>query len=412
MTGTAGKETLEALEEQLVELDSIKVFDDRVRVGVEHILAAMPPPDSEKDTDCKVRLLLLRCKAKLLMPFVSKDAEKDLHMALKLKQDSAETWVVLAECFLRRNAFKEACDALDNALRAEPENTAALCKYSQVQRNRCGEPGLTAEQKSEFLKSAVDKGRAAVKSNVADADAWNTLSLSLLSVATADGMTYDGARKALAAMQQAQCMATADPDVHFNKAILESLTGEFGAAAADFMRAHELDKTRLKGTRRFCEDNAAVLQRAVNRMRNAAGIGRRDFQKTRSNLSSAVAKAKAASNQAASLTHLAVVDIVTEPKMQPQALLAVDEAGAFSLVLLYGVSGGSFKIGDVVSFLPASTKRIEVQHVMPAILELSIEAITLPLTHYYTDANALLVNGRQLPSQSRVPLQLSSRLFA
>lgn len=409
---TDNAKALDSLEQQLAELMAIKVFNNTVQEGAQHILDTMPSPDTEKDTDLKVRLLLLRCKAKLLMPFVSKDAEKDLHMALKLKQGSAETWVELSECFLRRNAFKEACDALDNALRIEPNNAAALCKYSQVQRNRCGEAGLTSEQKTEFLNDSVAKAREAVQANVDDGDAWHTLSLSLLSAATAEGMTFGGAKKALAAMQQAARKVSDDPDVYFNKAVLESLVGEFGAAVADFARAHELDSKRLKGTKQLCQNNAAVLQRAVVRMKNAVGIGRRDLKKIQTNLANAVAKARKNGSASPSYTYVAVVDIVTEPAMQPQALLAVDEHEAFSFVLLYGVSGGSFKIGDVVSFPTSKTQQTEVCHHIPAAPLVDVDELSLTMKHYYTDANSVLVNERSLPSQSRVPLQLSSRLFA
>lgn len=405
-------ETLESLEERLAELTAVKVFDQRVSEGVQSILNAMPSPDEEKNTDRKVRLLLLRSKAKLLIPLASKEAERDLHMVLKLRQGSADAWIELSECFLRRNAFKEACEALDNALRAEPKSIAALCKYSQVLRNRCGEAGVTHEQKMLYLGDSVARAREAVQSDVDSGDAWNTLSLSLLSVATAEGMTFVGARKALAAMQQAARKVSGDPDIHFNKAVLESLVGEFGAAVADFGCAFNLDSARLKGTKRLCQENAAVLQRTVTRMKNAFGIGRRDIKKTQTNLANAVAKAKSVASPSSNHKYVAVVDIVTEPSMQPQALLALDEQESFSFVLLYGVSGSSFKIADVVSFPMAQTQQMEITHNVPDVPQVDVAALSLTIKHYYTDANQLLVNGRVLPSHSRVPLQLSSRLFA
>lgn len=396
---------LGTLEQQLHQLRRVKIFDESVRAGAERIIASLPSPEDVRDPSTKVRILILRCDALLLLPSVSKEAEKDVHAALKLKQASPDMWVSLAECLLRRNAFQEACDALDNALRETPTDVTALCKYSQIQRNRCGESGVTPSQKTAYLEDAVDKARMAVQSNVNDSEAWNALSLSLLSKVTAEGMSSAGARKALSAMQQARNHCDDDPDIFYNKAVLESLCGNFGNAVADFLSANSLDSKRLKGTRNLCSANLGILMRAISRMKNATGIGRGEFKKTLAKLSMSTPPGSSES------TSLAVVDVISESTMQPLVVLTTDSNGDFSFLLFYLVNSTPFKIGSIVT-LPAPTMHVEVHHKVPSIPFLESAPLSLNMKHYFGDANSVLVNGSPLPSHCRVPVQVSSRLFA
>ncbi|KAG5472950.1 hypothetical protein LSCM4_02276 [Leishmania orientalis] len=398
---------LAALEKEVADLKRIRVFNETVRAGVEHVLASLPSPEKENDTATRVRILLLRSQATLLLPRVSREAEKDLNAALKLQPGSATTWVELSECLLRRNAFKEACDALDSALRVDPVHTEALCKYSQIQRNRCGEEGVTPEQRKAYLEDAVAKARAAVGSNVDDADAWNTLALSLLSKVTIEGVTFDGVRKALAAMQQAERKCPEDPDVPYNKAVLESLLGHFGAAAMNYWKAQGLDNDRLRGTRHLAEENAKVLMRAQSRMKASNGIGKRDFKKICSRIEQSHKKYM----QRPSAKVVGVIDIVTEPTMQPVTLLVSDEKGNFLLLLMHEVRSACFKIGDVIAY-PVTTPTESITHNIAARPGVEMEPLELTVTHAYPNPKGILVNGQPLPSSAHVPLQMSSRLFA
>lgn len=398
---------LAALEKEVADLKRIRVFNETVRTGVERVLASLPSPEKEKDAATKVRILLLRSQATLLLPRVSREAEKDLNAALKLQPGLAVTWVELSECLLRRNAFKEACDALDSALRVNQAHTEALCKYSQIQRNRCGEEGVTPEQRKAYLDDSVAKARAAVSSNVDDADAWNTLALSLLSKVTLEGMSFDGVRRALAAMQQAERKCPEDPDVPYNKAVLESLLGHFGAAAMDYWKAHRLDNDRLKGTRYLAEENAKVLLRAQSRMKAAAGIGKRDFKK----ICTRIEQAHKKYGPNASAKVVGVADIITEPTMQPVTLLVTDEKGNFELLLMHEVRPTSFKIGDVIAY-PASTSVETITHIVSGCPGVEAEPLELTLAHAYPNPKSILLNGQPLPSSAHVPLQMTSRLFA
>ncbi|CAJ1010784.1 putative Tetratricopeptide repeat [Leishmania naiffi] len=398
--------SLAALEKEVADLKRIRVFNETVRTGVERILASLPLPD-EKDAATKVRILLLRSQAMLLLPRVSREAEKDLNSALKLQPSSATTWVELSECLLRRNAFKEACEALDNALRVNPAHTEALCKYSQIQRNRCGEEGVTPEQRKVYLEDAVTKARAAVNTNVDDPDAWNSLALSLLSKVALEGMTFDGVRKALAAMQQAERKCPEDPDVPYNKAVLESLLGHFGAAAMDYWKAHNLDNERLRGTRHLSEENAKVLLRAQSRMKTSNSIGNRDFKK----ICTRIEQTHRKYTQNTSAKVVGVVDIITEPAMQPVALLVSDDKENFGLLLLHEVRATHFKIGDVIAY-PVATPVEVITHNVVACPGVEAEPLNLTLTHAYPNPKAILVNGQPLPSSAHVPLQMTSRLFA
>jgi len=83
----------------------------------------------------KIKILLLRARTNLLLPVFSADAEADLNRALKLDQTSADPLILLSECLWRKNALKEACEAIESALRIKPGAAAALCQQSRLLRS-------------------------------------------------------------------------------------------------------------------------------------------------------------------------------------------------------------------------------------------------------------------------------------
>ncbi|CCW68190.1 unnamed protein product [Phytomonas sp. Hart1] len=403
--------SLDVFDKELEALEKVKVFDDDVKSGSERILRALPSLDGERDTDTKVRILLLRSRARLLLPCVSKEAERDIQTALKLRQ-CPMTWLDLSECYLRRNAFKEACDALDNALLMDPGNTAVLCRYSQIQRNRCSEKGLTEAQRLIFLSDAVSKSHKAVQTNVEDPDAWNSLSLSLLSKAAAGRIGYDAIRKALAAIQQALKRVQDDPDLHYNKGVLESLLGHFGEAAMEAFRAHELDGHRLKGAKSLCEQNIDLLRKAINRGKILRTMMKRDLKKFLASISETV---KRRATQKVTLESawidMAVVEALSEPTMQPLVILTVNQESDLFTVLLYEVNNSCVKIGDVISF-PAASQHMTILHEVSAIPFLQIDEFSTSMVHYYPFLDAVEINGKPISVKNRVPVQMCSRLFA
>lgn len=51
-------------------------------------------------------------------------------------------------------------------------------------------------------------------------------------------------------------------------------------------------------------------------------------------------------------THLTVVDVISEQGMQPLVILAADIHEIFHLVLVYEISANIFKVGDLISCIP------------------------------------------------------------
>lgn len=400
---------LDELEKELAELSKIKIYNEEVKNGAASILDRLPSPE-DKGVDDKVRILLMRCKVRLLQPKVSKEAEEDINTILKLNKGSAETWVELSECLFRRNACKEALDALENALRLDPNYIPALCQYSQIQRNRCGTENFTAAEKQSLLEDAVSKAKAAIQIDPESGEAWNALSLSLLSKSTLLGATREELRKSYAAMQQAEAKEPEDPDVHYNKGMLESLTGHFGAAASEFGKAYSLDQYRLKGTKAAYEENLDVLRRINSSMQNSKGIGKREFKKMCKNLDSFIKKNGDVQGE---VINFCVINIVSEPLMQPVSLLVIDPSHKFSLLLFYQVKSGAFKIGDVVSAPSRTLQREDVVHRVDAVPAFgSSDTTEVALPHIFGESNAVMVNGRRIPESFRASLQVSSRLFA
>lgn len=385
------------------------LFKD-VEDAARDILEQLPNPDEQGTVEEKARILRLRSKARLLLPAVSKEAEEDLNTVLKLNKGSSETWVQLSECLLRRNASTEAIDALENALKLDPNNISALCQYSQVLRNRCATENILPAEKQALLEDAIAKAKKGIQIDPESGDAWNSLSLSLLSKSTLEGANHSGIRRAYSAIEKATEKSPRDPDMHFNKGMLESLLGHFGAATKEFLIAHELDKYGLKGARVSYEDNVGILRCVLNSMESAKGIGRREFKKISKEITSYVKKNGDANGL---VSNFCVVNLVSEPLMQPVVLLTIDPKHKFCLLMLYQCKSGAFKIGDIISIPASSLLRDDFPQIVEPYAPFDQDTrLEINLPQFYGDASKLHVNGRAVADHLKSSLQVSARLFA
>eukprot|EP00796_Vickermania_ingenoplastis_P005432 gene5432-3917_t len=401
-------DSIDDLEAKLNELSKIKIYNAEVKEGAQYILDHLPAPEDKKAEE-KVRLLLLRCKTRLLQPTISKEAEDDINTILKLDKGSAETWVELSECLFRRSACREALDALDNALRLDPNHIQALCQYSQVQRNRCATEKLTVEEKRAIFDDAIAKAKQAIKVDMKSGNAWNTLALSLLSKTTLEGANRDDLRRAYSAMTRAEQNEPNDPDVHFNKGMLESLLGHFGAAANEFATAAQLDHFRLKGTRALFEENVTVLRRVNTSIQNTHGIGKREFKKLCKNLDQFIKKNGDAHGI---VSNFCIINVISEPLMMPVVLLGVDKSHHFAVLLVHQVKAETFKIGDIVSAqTPKLVEEAVIDRAEAAPSYGLDEPIETSVPHIFVDPQTFLVNGHSIPDSFRASLQVSSRVF-
>ncbi|EPY22284.1 tetratricopeptide repeat domain 5 [Strigomonas culicis] len=256
------------------------------------------------------------------------------------------------------------------------------------------------------MQNALEKAREAVRTDVTSADAWNAVALTLLAQLTLDGMSYTGLRKAMAAMQQAVDKDKSDPDIHYNKGVLGSLMGSFDEAVRDFARAYELDNHRQKGTRRLCEDNLVILQRAQTRIKNLNSIGRSELKKLCGTVKKEEAHLPGAQTQC-----VVVVDTISDQTMQPLTLMTIDSHESFGLLFLYGISFSALKIGDVLSF-PLSEKQGDAVYHVDRMELLGNEPIEVSMKKYFVNNETLLVNHKPLSPSAKASLQVSSRLFA
>ncbi|RNF06978.1 tetratricopeptide repeat domain 5 [Trypanosoma conorhini] len=409
--------TIEELERRLDGLQKVKVFDERVRGGVERLLASTPNFEEERDPETKVRLLFLRCKALTLLPSYSREAEQACGAALKLRHDRPDLWVLLSECLARRNATREACDALDNALHIDAHNVEALCQYSRLLRTLSSDSKLTQTERLQHLNDSVARGKAAAAACPTSTDAWNCYSIALLSKALSSGVDIAGAKQALQAMRQAARLSPEDPDVRFNKGGIEGLLGHFGNAACDFLAAYEADKTRLKGTKQMLENHLTVLRRAESRIHTARQAGKRNFASLLAKLPSspdavAVKSVLEGSATAPCRVTVGAVDVLSEPTMEPTVLLAAEKSGEFLLLLLYGLRQGSVKGNNTTISLsfPDSTP-VRVTHEVPDISFLETSAHTATYTQVFVDLKTTLINGQPVPSRMLVSPTLFSTMF-
>ncbi|ESL11852.1 hypothetical protein TRSC58_00389 [Trypanosoma rangeli SC58] len=409
--------TIEELERRLDELQKVKVFDENVRGGVDRLLASTSNVEEERDPDMKVRLLFLRCKALTLLPIFSMEAEQGCGAALKLRHDRPDLWVLLSECLARRNATREACDALDNALRLDPHNVEALCQYSRLLRTLSSDPKLTPAERLQHLNDSVARGKAAAAARPTNTDGWQCYSIALLSKALSNGVDIAGAQHALQAMRQAARISPEDPDVRFNKGGIEGFLGHFGNAACDFLAAYEVDRKRLKGTKQVLEDHLTVLRRAESRIKSAHQAGKRNFLSLLAKVPSStdgVTIKEVVEGSATTPCRVTVgtVDVLSEPTMEPMVVLAAEKSGEFLLLLFYGLKRGSIKGNNtIISLLFPGSTPVRVTHEVPGIPFLETSSHTATHTQVFVDLKTTLVNGEPVPSHMRVSPKLSSRMF-
>lgn len=411
--------TLPDLEERwrVLEAKKIKVYTPEVENEVKYILSHLPPlPEEPELVEDKVRILQIRSNVRLLKPSACSECEEDLNKILKLNKGSFETWVSLGECLLRRNACKEAMEAVNNAIRLDPQYPPALCLYSQILRCRCSsQENLLIDEKKLLLDDAIAKSKACIALNVENGDAWNSLALSLLSRATLEGASRADLRRAFSAIEQAVKQSPEDPDVRFNKGMLESLLGRFDAAAVELVRAHKIDKKGLKGVKSEYEENVGVLRRIVSTIENIQGTGKRDYRTCVKELEFFSSKY---GNRNGAVRHFSILNIVSASTMQPVVLLTIDVHQKFVVLLVYQVRSGAFKISDTVTLPiqvlhPEKGKRMMTQRVEPYPPFDQMEPVEVNLLHFYVDFPQLIqINGQEIPESFRASLQVSARVFA
>lgn len=411
--------TLPELEGKWADLETMntKLYSKEIEEKIQFIIDHLPPlSEDPTKADDTARVLEISCNTRMLRPAVCKEAEEDINKILRMNKGSAETWVSLSECLLRRNACKEASEALNNALRLEPKSIPALCKYSQVLRCRCAsKEKLPLDEKKKLLDDAIKMSKSAVELDVQNGEAWNSLSLSLLSRVTLEGASKEDLRRAFSAIQQSVRLCPDDPDVHFNKGMMESLLGRFDTAAVELIRAHELDRNGLKVAKAAYEENVGILRRICSTIENTKGVGKKDFIKCVKELEFF---SKKYGNQNGTIGHFSVLNVVSAPTMQPVVLLTLDVHNRFVLLLIYQVRSGAFRIGETVS-VPITDLEVEnskplmSQRVEPYPPFDQTEPVEVNLPRFFVDCPHLLqINGREVPEGFRASLQVSAKLFA
>lgn len=419
-------EDLDARVSQLSQL----VYNDEVKAAVEDILSKAPNPETCATADQKIRAFLLRARAKLLLPVFSKEAELDINKALKLNQKSPDTWVTLSEAYWRRNALREARDALDSALRVDPKHQGALTQYSRILRSMCALQETPNDQKLALLQESENKAKEAVAVNPDDGDAWSALGVAMLQQAVGKGMELPLMKKSLAALNQACAKSPTNPDVYFNRAVVHGVFGHFGSSVTDYLKAYELDPKGLKRAKSVAEEYASLLIKVHQKF--AAGYGgmtERDFTK---NIAAKLpSKGKDGSQVFVSLMDvldkqitatagketqvqwvaLKVLDLLSSPNEQPLTYFVIDKEGTSCLLLAYRVTSAAMKIGDtiMVPFPPSSAANLG--HQIPDIPMLDIKATNVCAPTMVVEPSTIIVNGSPIPAKCFQMPKLGTRQF-
>ena len=415
---------LEGLEQKLAELGNL-VYCPEIKNEVEQLIQAVPNIDDIKDTKDKVRALLIRGKTRLLLPTYSKEVDQDIDRALKLNQNEPASWVALSESYWRRNAVREARDALESALRIDPKYQPALCQYSRILRSMCSVEDVPAEQKMAYLVEAVAKAKESVAVDASHGESWAVYGVALLQETVGRGMELPLMKKALAALNQAAIKMPTNPDVFYNRGAIHQTFGYFGAAVQDFLKAYELDPRGLKQARLNAEQNYSIIKKAHDKMKAFGGMREADFKRN------IIAKLPDKVNGGeATMTTLAtvmnqqidpkskvafvavkVIDLLTSPGNQPLVYLIADKESNFALMLVYRLSAAAIKVFDTVliPFPPSSAATLGHQIPESAVIETTAQTIVTPLV--VVEPTTLIVNGAPIHAKYTEMPKMGTRVF-
>jgi tetratricopeptide (TPR) repeat protein len=461
--------SVEALADISKRIDDLarRVYSDAVKAETEAVLAELPSPDQAGlDAARKARVLTLRARARLILPAYSKEAEADLSKALKLRPGDTAAWVAMSECLWKRDALKEARDALDSALSVDPKCVPALAQLSRILRAFCSRKEIPSEERVQLMELSVAKAKEAVAIDMTSGEAWAALGIALMQQTVALGMDLGLLRKALQALTQAGRRNEQDPDIAYNRGVVRKCLGEYGAACSDFAKAYELDPAGLSTALKEKQSVAALLAGfqgviaaftttttapaaagtstdaapgAATTAAAAAGSSsdtkqQRDFKKNVLSklplvdaanpnrefvpLRAILAKsagAAASDNQQATWAALRVIELVSSPSDQPLCYMAVDREGTFCALLVYRVLPAAMSAGDVafVPFPPTGIARHEHKYTTAPTDARAVSAVerTLDLISVTAEPTALFVNGAPIAkSNFKMPL-LATRQF-
>lgn len=411
---------MEALQQQLDQL-SAQVYTAELKDAIEKLVADVPDPDSLPTAAEKVQALLIRGRARLLLPTFSKDAENDFNKALKFNQKSPATWVALSEAYWRRNSFNESRDAIESALRIDAKFQPALCQKSRLLRAMCNaQTDATPEQRHAWLAESVAIAKEAVGVNPNDGDSWASLGIAILQETVALGMDLPVMKKALAALNQAAKKCPHNPDVFYNRGVVHQCFGHFGSAIQDFMAAYALDPKGCRGAKGVAEELLRTLEVTKAKMVPNAGLAERDFKR---NVIGKLPEVKGEGNALlfdvldkplptkTVYVTLKVIDLIGSPTTQPLTYLCCDRESTFCLLMMYRTSPLAIKGFDtvVVPFPPSSGATLA--HNIPKIDGLEGSDAVFATPTVVVEPGTLLVNGSPIPSKYCEMPQLKTRLF-
>ena len=429
--------SIDDLEKEVESLSRL-FYSDTVKSGVESVLKRCPNPDSLTTAADRVRCLLVRGKARLLLPAFSTEAETDLNKALKLQSSNPQTWLAMSEAYWKRNALQDAREALEAALRADAKFQPAMTQMSRVLRAASGAGEIPPEERMRLLHESLKMGKESVALNPNDGDAWAAFGMALMQESIALGTDLPMMKKALSAINQASSKSPANPDILYNRGVIHRLLGNFGQAFSDFVAAYKMDSKGLSSAKRLAAEIVEMLTKVRAKMElPRAGIPERDFKKQMQRLpaSGPFSPKRGAELQMCSLKEgeelfasraaaaarvqyvpLKVVDLVSNPNDQPFVYLCIDKAECACVVLLYRVLQSAVKAFDQL-FVPLPPSSILMaEHTLQA-EALSILPDEQAATSVYrmltvvVEPNTLLVNGEPIAPQHYKMPQLATRQF-
>jgi len=316
-----------------------------------------PTDNSAKE---KAFLLFLQGKALNAPPAYNVEAENVLSKAIKFDPALTVAWNCLGECYWKKNDPVSAKNCFLGAMsHSNVPDKDSLRSLSMVLRQLGGEPA----EKRANIEESVNKAKEAVALDVKDGSSWYVLGNAYLAQFFQGDAEREGRgqalQKALKAYQQAEQHGDdSNPDLHYNRAFLETYIEEYGAAVVDFEKAAELDQLSLSGAKdmakrivehvrqvSFALEKKKTIKKQLATLKEAAQALTRSMEKGATRIPASLNQLSVGSNPGMVIC-LKVGSVLTPPAAAVACLIVVDAEGNVGAVSLYYISPSSVHVGD------------------------------------------------------------------
>eukprot|EP00755_Sulcionema_specki_P017698 Sspe_Gene.11412::Locus_3850_Transcript_1_1_Confidence_1.000_Length_1487::g.11412::m.11412 len=373
--------------------------------AINGVLQSLPDFDELKTAKERAEALAWKGRALAAHPDHAKhrgEAESCLGKAVKMDVKRVDAWCGLGHLLWEAGKLKEALEAYDGALEADPACSKALKDSARVLRRLGGRDNV---------EKAVARSKECLKKAVSDGDAWYVHGLVLLSKYFCLTMDQADLRGALNAFNLSEKNAkTANPDLYMNRAQCLRYLMQWKEAVVSLRMALQLDPT-FKEAKESLDGLAAVLQDLHRKWVTKAGYQSKAISKMLKSLPQTGEQeiagkkvkvvhvkdlpAKCVETDEPVCVVLRVLELVDDSSV-PLLYLALDSTEAPCLVGVYGLGKKAIGSGAELTYAFPKFYRHDVPLPQDGVIPENFDKAWEAVCFVADRSSALLVNGKHV----------------